>query len=241
MKNGKALLLLAAALVVGMGCRNRTTSLEPIEDIKITNEGKFIEITLNVWPEHDYVVFKCDNYDPFDTLYLTDSVVHNGTVVYNVDSTFLLTCESHSLLRVEMIGVGEYAPMIIELSNLGASASLPAVVLADRDTVFLDGDSSGYTVRTSEYVRVRRYAGEIYAPLPPAGYDTLLNVGPRDTLVVWHDYDRDGVQGYDGDDIFWVVILGDSVKAKTLTILDKYFSLTGYRGLDLCFKCMDRR
>ncbi|GEM_PF-5574779 len=238
MRRRTAFLLFALATIVSVGCKDKTTPLEPLEDIKITNEGKNIEITMNVRPEYDYMVFKCSNHGPFDTLYLTDSVVHNGTVIYEVDSTFLLTCKTHDEIRVDVMGTEEHSPwLIIALGGLSASISLPTVVLAGKDTLFLNGDTSGYTVRTSEYVKVQRYSGGMYAPLPPSGYDTLLTVGPRDTLVVWHDYDRDGTQGYDGDDIFWVVILGDSIKAKTLSNGAKFYPLTGYRGLDLCFKC----
>jgi len=87
-------------------------------------------------------------------------------------------------------------------------------------------------------VKVQKYSGGLYAPLPPEGYDTLLIAGSNDTLIVWQDYDRDGAMGYDKEDVFWVVLVGSSeVRAITLNRKDE---LTGYRGLDLCFKCTTR-
>jgi hypothetical protein len=198
-----------------------------LDGYRVKGNGTLIELTLSVSSSVKSLIFYCSGLTPFDTLFLDDGKVKDGTVKYDVDSTFLLSCDYHDDI---FVGTEEGTEVALPLSYSVINDS-SLLTLYSKDTLFFNGD----TVRTSGYVRMQRYSGGLYAPLPPDGYDTLLIAGSVDTLVVWQDYDRDGAMGYDDGDVFWVVLIGsDGARAITLNRKD---DLMGYRGLDLCFRC----
>ena len=220
--------LVTASLLTGCVIVEPPISIS-LDDYRVKNNGEVIELTLSVSSDTRYVIFYCSGQTPFDTLPVEGNVPEDGRIIYDVDSTFLLACKYHGKI---FIGTEEGMEAALYLGYSVASNS-PHLVLYGKDTLFFSGD----TVRTSEYIKVQRYAGGVYAPLPPEGYDTLLIADSNSTLIVWQDYDRDGVSGYDGEDIFWVVLMG-SGEARAIT-LNRKDDLTGYRGLELCFKCME--
>ncbi len=228
MKRLSIFFLIAASLLTGCVIVD-PPAIVALDDYQVKDNGKVIELTLSVSSDTRYVIFYCSGRTPFDTLSVEGNVPEDGRIIYDIDSTFLFACKHHDEIRIGT-EEGVEAALYLGYSVVSNSSHL---VLYGKDTLFFSGD----TVRTSEYIKVQKYSGGLYAPLPPEGYDTLLIAGSHDTLIVWQDYDHDGVSGYDGDDIFWVVLVGsDGARAITLNRRD---NLTGYRGLDLCFKCME--
>ncbi len=214
-----------------------------VYSIYVSNDGTAINLLISPPSYTDTLGILCKDNVYFDTVIVDRSV---DTVRYVLDSTFLLRCGEHSDIHILD---GSSNPLSLYFYEIEADilSSPSRVVLGRRDTLFLDDDTSGYTVRTSEYVKVQKYSGGLYAPLPPEGYDTLIVADSNDTLIVWQDYDRDGASGYDGEDIFWVVLLkGNSGAVDVRTLARRPLSendpyaFTGYRGLDLCFKCAAR-
>ena len=238
-----ALILSVISAGMSLGCSHGTTPpIMEVYSIYVSNDGTAINLLISAPSYSDTLGILCKDNVYFDTVIVDRSV---DTIRYALDSTFLLKCAEH-----DKIFLLDGSNKLISLSFYGIESDILSsplrVVLGQRDTLFLNDDTSGYTVRTSEYVKVQKYTGGLYAPLPPEGYDTLIVAGSNDTLIVWQDYDHDGVSGYDGDDIFWVVLIkGDSGTVDVRTIArrplseDDPLAFTGYRGLELCFKCME--
>ncbi|NPA80386.1 MAG: hypothetical protein GXO29_04990 [Thermotogae bacterium] len=228
-------------LLLGVGCINDPCAdlwnpfviSEPVEPVYmdgLTDDGKGIIFSFSkpFCPHYDSVEVLCDDRTTVAVIHSSDTDTANAQ--YVLDSTFLQTCEDHSMVffvfhardegpllwGFNLPAVGEVGDSILPLLRLDMTS----------DTVHILPVSDGYLVYGDGDVRFTEYSGGFYAPLPPDGYSDTLVANRVDTLVVW--------QRYEDTNIYWVMLLDSAmVEARTLGFGD----LAGYRGLDLCFAC----
>ena len=218
-------------LAAGVGCKKETTPPTMGVSLSASNDGTTINLLISS-PSSDTLGILCGDGTPLDTVIVGGA----DTVIYTLDSTFLKVCEEHNLLKIA-IYPGTF--MLVLLENVPIGTKDDTITINGRDTVILRGDTTGYEVISSRYVKLAEYAGGLYAPLPPSSYGDTVSADSSDTLVVWIDYDHDGASGYDGDDVFGVLIIGpDRKELRVLAYTSGWDTFTGYRGLDLCFKCI---
>ena len=229
----RAIFILSAVLLAaGTGCKNETTPPTTEVSLSTSNDGTTINLLVS-FPPSDTLVIMCRDETPLDTVLVGGA----DTVIYTLDSTFLKVCEEHNFLDIA-IYPGTF--MSVSLENVSIGTKGDTIVVNDRDTLILISDTSGYGVISSRYVKLTEYTGGLYAPLPSSTYRDTVSATFSDTLIVWIDYDHDGASGYDGDDIFGVLIIGPERKElRILAYTSGWDTFTGYRGLDLCFKCME--
>ncbi len=226
-------ILSAVLLAAGTGCKNETTPPTTEVSLSTSNDGTTINLLVS-FPSSDTLVIMCRDETPLDTVLVGGA----DTVIYTLDSTFLKVCEEHNLLKID-IYPGTF--ISVSLASVPIATKGDTITINDRDTLILISDTSGYGVISSRYVKLTEYTGGLYAPLPSSTYRDTVSADSSDTLVVWIDHDRDSAMGYDGDDIFGVLIIGpDGRELRILANTSGSPTFTGYRGLDLCFRCMTR-
>ncbi len=228
---------------IGSGC----PPLPPQADLyvsgyEVANNGTEIRLYLSVSPPAGTLYVRCLDYTPFDTVAVDDGTY---SLVYSLDSTFLASCSEHLGMFLTYAYGDSRSSVVMDYSGVPVGyvgyPNLPRRVVIDhRDTVVVNGDSSGYVLTSNAYVRFAPYEGGMYAPLPPGPYTDTLTLPEGSTAVVWIDHDRDGAVGYDGDDLFGVLtVTFDDLRFSSLAVLHTDPDLTGYRGLDLCFRCSE--
>jgi len=225
-------LLSAILFVVGTGCKNNTTPPTTEVSLSASNDGTTINLLVS-FPPSDTLGILCRDETPLDTVIVGEA----DTVIYTLDSTFLSVCGEHDLIKIA-IYPGTF--ISVSLANVPIATKGDTIVVNGRDTLILISDTSGYGVISSRYVKLAEYTGGLYAPLPPSTYMDTISAGSNDTLIVWIDYDRDSAMGYDGDDIFGVLLIGPDGRNLRILANTSGDTFTGYRGLDLCFKCTTR-
>jgi len=230
----------AILLNAGCDCPPFTTdcvSVMEIENIKVQDEGTKIKFVISPPPSTGTLRVRCHDLTDMDTKIFPKGL---DSVEYVLDSTFLKTCKDHDVLY---LFDGRSGQVEVSLENIPIRYLPPpnGVVIDGKDTIAITSDSGEYVLSSNQYVKFKPYAGEMFAPLPSGSYSDTLRTLKGDTVIVWIDRDRDGSSEYDEGDLFGVLIVGaDDVD---LRIIGSPSSgpITGYRGLDLCFKCMSRR
>ena len=226
---------------IGPGCPPPPPELTIwVERYEVSDDGTKMDLTLYVSPPAGTLYIECSDGTPFDTVVLSEGT---DSLEYSLDSTFLASCSDHTWTRFTYTYEGDKTMMDLPHSDvpvrtIGYPNRPRKVVIDYRDTVFIYDDSSGYVLTSNGYVKFAPYTGGVYAPIPPDPYTDTLSISEGGTAVVWIDHDRDGAEGYDGDDLFGVLTATpDGVRFSVLGLLYANPTLTGYRGLDLCFRC----
>ncbi len=212
-----------------------------INGYRVVEDGTKMEVSLYVSPPAGTLYVRCPDYTPFDTVVVGEDW---DSVTYLLDSTFLTSCTWHQSTVFTYSYGGERSTLFVfydvPIGYVGYPNRPRRLVIDSRDTISVHDDSSGYVLTSNGHVRFRSYDGEMYAPVPPVSYSDTLGVSDGDTVIVWIDHDRDGALGYDGDDLFGVLIVtSDDLSLRIVASLRPSLPLTGYRGLDLCFGCAE--
>ncbi|NPB03596.1 MAG: hypothetical protein GXO39_04190 [Thermotogae bacterium] len=230
----------AILLVAGCDCPPFTTdcgSVMDVESITVEDGGTKIKIVISPPPSTGTLRVRCHDFTDADTKIFPKDL---DPVEYALDSTFLKTCKEHDVVY---LFDGESGQIGISLRSIPIRylSSPRGVVIDSKDTIVVAHDSSGYVLNSNGYVKFKPYAGEMFAPLPSGSYTDTMRVSGGDTVIVWIDHDRDGSAEYDEGDLFGVLMVGTDGMELRVMGNTSYEPLTGYRGLDLCFKCMSGR